>query len=208
MPKNATDADKKKFLGAVADVAFALVITASFISCTGAQTGHVSSIPEYTSKPRISIPELEKQIHMLINTERKQHGLSPVSWDDRLAAIARRHSRDMAKRDYFSHYSPEGHDFSFRYRQAGYQCGIFVGTTIYAGAENLMQNNLYDSVMTVNGKAYYNWNSQRKISETTVKGWMKSPGHRKNILTPYWRNEGIGVNIAPDGKVYVTENFC
>jgi len=37
---------------------------------------------------------------------------------------------------------------------------------------------------------------------------MKSPGHRKNILTPYWKKEGIGVHIGPDDKVYVTQNFC
>jgi len=37
---------------------------------------------------------------------------------------------------------------------------------------------------------------------------MNSPGHKKNILTPYWRSEGIGGFIAPDGKVLVTQNFC
>jgi uncharacterized protein YkwD len=37
---------------------------------------------------------------------------------------------------------------------------------------------------------------------------MKSPGHRKNILTPHWGKEGIGITISPDGKEYVTQNFC
>ena len=104
--------------------------------------------------------------------------------------------------------SPEGHEFSYRYRREGYRCAISIGTTIHLGAENILQNNLYDSVITVNGKAFYDWNSQAKIAETTVQGWMKSPGHRQNILKPYWNNEGIGVFIAPDDKVYITQNFC
>ena len=60
----------------------------------------------------------------------------------------------------------------------------------------------------VNSVPQYDWNSSRKIAETTVKGWMNSPGHRKNILTPHWRSEGIGIAISPDDKVYITENFC
>ena len=60
----------------------------------------------------------------------------------------------------------------------------------------------------LNGKKIYDWNSQEKIAQTTVQGWMKSPGHRKNILTPYFKSEGIGIVVSPDDKVYITQNFC
>jgi hypothetical protein len=43
----------------------------------------------------------------------------------------------MTRRDFFSHDSPEGHDFSHRYRQAGYTCQIRIGRTIYGSAENI-----------------------------------------------------------------------
>lgn len=114
----------------------------------------------------------------------------------------------MAQRDYFSHDSPEGHDFAYRYRRAGYSCEIRKGNTIYLGAENIFQNNRYSSVTTINGKAYYDWNSEAEIAETTVRGWMDSPGHRKNILTPHWEREGIGVHLSPANKIYITQNFC
>ncbi|MBS1128555.1 MAG: serine protease, partial [Nitrospirae bacterium] len=39
-------------------------------------------------------------------------------------------------------------------------------------------------------------------------GWMNSQGHRKNILTPHWLNQGIGVFISTDDTVYITQNFC
>lgn len=159
-------------------------------------------------QPKIDTAALEKQIHALINKERRKQGLSLLGWDDALSGIAQKHSRDMAARNYFDHYSPEGRDFSYRYERRGYQCAVRTGRTVHMGAENIALNHLYDSVTTINGKAYYDWNSQDKIAETTVRGWMASPGHRKNILTPYFNHEGIGVFIAPDDKVYITQNFC
>jgi uncharacterized protein YkwD len=114
----------------------------------------------------------------------------------------------MAKRNYFSHFSPEGHDFSYRYKQDGYSCALRVDDRIYRGAENIFQNNLYDRIIYVNDVPNYEWNTTAHIAETTVQGWMNSPGHRKNILTPDWKSEGIGVAVSPDDKVYITQNFC
>ncbi len=201
---------KKLFilLSVVVRTGLIAALMTNLFSCAGPQPHAARQLSERKSKPHIVIPDLEKQIHALINEERKKEGLSPLARDNALSRIARKHSRDMAKRKYFDHVSPEGRDFSYRYSQEGYKCSVPVGTTIYMGAENIGLNNLYDSVTTVNGEAFYNWNSQAKIAETTVRGWMNSPGHRKNILTPYWRNEGIGVVIGPDNKVYITQNFC
>ncbi len=168
-----------------------------------------SPMPGPGKAPSINGLELEIKIHDLINKERRKQGLSLLAWDDALSNIARKHSRDMAKRNYFSHDTPEGHDFSYRYSEAGYSCSIRgQGHISYGGAENIFQNNLYDRVTIVNGIPYYDWNSEDTIAESTVRGWMNSRGHRKNILAPYWRTEGIGVAILPDGKVYITQNFC
>ena len=197
-----------KFNGYRPLVLFSFVLFVVFAACIGPKPSTDHDKPVHRIRPRIEIPALEKQIHRLINRERKRQGLAPLAWDDRLAAIARGHSRDMATKDYFSHYSKEGHDFSFRYNQAGYTCSVRSEDKLYLGAENILQNNLYDSVTTVDGKRFYDWNSQEKIAETTVQGWMNSRGHRQNIMTPHWRREGIGVIIAPDDKVYITQNFC
>lgn len=171
------------------------------------ETGNYS--PSVTSsKPEINIQELEKQIHDLINEEREKRGLSALAWNDKLSVIARKHSQDMANRNYFAHSDPEGHDFSYRYQQEGFNCDVRVGNYIYMGAENIFQNNLYSSVTYYGGIPSYDWNSQDEIAESTVQGWMNSPGHRQNILTAYWKSEGIGVAISDDDKVYITEDFC
>jgi uncharacterized protein YkwD len=184
------------------------MVLAAIISCTGPHPARSSRLPERKSKPSLSIASLEKAIHVLINKERQANGLSPLVWDEVLSEIARNHSSDMSKRKYFDHSSPEGHDYVYRYEQEGYQCAVVEGRTIHMGAENIALNHLYDSVITINGEVYYNWNSQEDLAKTTVQGWMRSPGHRKNILTPYFRKEGIGVVISPDDKVYITQNFC
>ncbi len=158
-------------------------------------------------RPRIDTPELERRIHALINIERRRAGLRPFALNRKLAAIARQHSRDMAERDYFSHMTPGGRSPLDRYRESGFACRVREGDRIYLGAENIFQNNLYSSVEYINGRAYYNWNSTGEIARSTVEGWMESPGHRRNILTPAFRSEGIGVAIR-DGKVYITEDFC
>lgn len=184
------------------------VVFAFFAACSGPQPVLAEQRLVHKKQPRIAPAELEQQIHQLVNTERKRRGLSPLAWDSALATVARGHSRDMARNNYFSHYSKDGRDFAYRYKQAGYKCGVRVERAIHLGAENILQNNLYDSVTTVNGEEFYNWNSQTKIAETSVQGWMNSKGHKKNILTPHWKKEGIGVVISPDGKVYITQNFC
>ena len=178
------------------------------VSCAGTQPDRAVTTRPQKTKPALGIAQLEKEIHILINKERKKHHLSALAWNDALSAIARKHSSDMAKRNYFSHFSPEGHDFSYRYEQEGYSCALPADGRIYLGAENIFQNNLYDRIVYVNDAAYYEWNTMAKIADTTVQGWMNSPGHRKNILTPHWKSEGIGVVISPDDKVYITQNFC
>jgi len=197
---------KKKFqriLGYAGVAALTLLV-----SCAATQPGRAVATRPQKTKPALRIAQLEKEIHLLINKERTKHHLSALAWNNALSTIARKHSSDMAKRSYFSHFSPEGHDFSYRYKQNGYSCALPADGRIYLGAENIFQNNLYDRIVYVNDAAYYEWNSMVKIAETTVQGWMNSPGHRKNILTPYWQSEGIGVVISPDNKVYITQNFC
>jgi uncharacterized protein YkwD len=160
-------------------------------------------------KPQINITQMEIEIHDLINQERIKNGLSSMSWNQELASIAREHSKDMATRHYFSHDDLEGRDFNYRYNNADFRCSVPTGKGYFAlGAENIFQNNLYDSITYINGVPVYNWNTQQEIAESTVRGWMSSEGHKENILTPYWKSEGIGIAISDDDKVYITEDFC
>lgn len=155
--------------------------------------------------------QLEREVHRLTNQKRIQQGLNALELDEKLSNIARYHSKDMAIRNYFDHVSPDGEDVDTRYSKFNYDCRISVGNYIYSGAENLFLNNIiysysYDSLT---GKILeYTFNTFEEISSSTVDGWMNSKGHRKNILTSFWRKEGIGIYVDEDGEIYITQNFC
>lgn len=153
--------------------------------------------------------ELALMIHARINDVRAQHGLATLAWDDLLAGIALEHSRDMAARDYFDHVSPEGKDFADRYREHGYNRTTRVGDVVYQGGENLFLGNVVESYTYDRNTGEilsYSYFTLENLADTTVDGWMESPGHRENILTPFSR-EGIGVWVDDDGEVYITQNF-
>ena len=137
--------------------------------------------------------DIASRVHELINNERTTRGLSPLSWNPVIAKASVNHSNDMANRNYFDHDSPEGHDFTWRYSQVGFTCAIQQGNWIYGGGENIMYMEGYFGVETV--------------AKESVNGWMNSQGHRENILTPYFKTEGIGV-AKSGNEIYVTQNFC
>jgi len=184
-----------------------LIAAACLASHAGARP---EAAPRLAQKPqpRISSERLEKSIHALVNRERAAKGLRPLAWDAKLAAIARGHSGDMAKRQYFVHASPEGENFDARYAKARYKCFVPVGDVVHGGAENIARDDLWAKITMLGDRKYYDWHSEDELARRTVAGWMKSPGHRANILTPYWGREGLGVTVTRDLKVYLTEDFC
>jgi uncharacterized protein YkwD len=152
-------------------------------------------------QPQIGVSDLEHKIYELINSERQARNLKKLVFDERLSNIARAHSQDMVKRDFFNHINPDGRGPRDRLRLAGYKCPKGVG-------ENIFQNNLYSRVTTSGNRKSYDWNSLDQIADTTVKGWMHSSGHRQNILQRSYVMTGVGVAIAGDGQVYITQLFC
>ena|SRR3989344_2075324 len=148
-------------------------------------------IPEST----LDTQRVAYKIHVLVNEQRMFNGLNALGVHPKLEQAATNHSQDMATRNYFDHNSPIDGDFSNRYRNVGLQCEIPISATMYAGgAENIFFL-----------EGYYD---EDVIAQTVVDGWMSSIGHRKNILTPYFLNEGIGVSVSDSGKIYITQNFC
>ena len=164
-------------------------------------------------QPRWNLPAIERRIHQLVNQERTQRGLQPLKYDEDLAAIARGHSRDMARSGFFSHENPRGDGPTERARAAGYavrrdmgggQFRVGIGENIFQGH----QVGGYSAYVERGVRHVENhWLSGEQLAVSCVEGWMKSPGHRDNILTADYMLEGIGIAVAEDQKVYVTQNF-
>lgn len=117
---------------------------------------------------------------VLINEEREENGLSPLIWNSKLAGLAEQHCIDMMKRNYFSHYTPEGFTPFDRMRQ--------YGINYSAAAENLAAG--------------------QPTPESVVKAWMESDGHRDNILNPELKEAGIAFVRGGEYGIYWAQEFA
>ena len=186
-------------------------ILSMLIFCLG--LAHYPVAANAGAPPKITAAELERQIHQQINRVRQNHGLSQLHRDELLAAIARQHSRDMASYHFFSHMNLKGEGPVERAQKLGWNKKKQRDANSWAvgPGENIFMNNLYDKVVTIkeNGvavKKEYAWKTQEEIAQSTVQGWMDSPPHRKNILSPDYDQQGIGVSISGH-EIYVTEDM-
>lgn len=126
----------------------------------------------------------ESRILDLVNQERKKAGLAELKLSGRLAVAARGHSYDMALRHYFSHQSADGVSPEQRIRGSG-----------IAYAE--MGENIYME----------DYPGRDGMPERAIAGWLGSPNHRKNMLSPRFTATGVGTARAADGSTYVTQDF-
>ena len=136
-----------------------------------------------------NVAQLERTTLCLVNLERTQRRLRPLKANGKLARAADGHSRDMVRRGFFSHDGPGGSTMGSRIKRAGY----LSGARSYTFAENIAWGTgSYGTPLEI------------------VRSWMKSPGHRANILARALTEIGVGVAIgAPgqDGGATYTTNF-
>lgn len=160
---------------------------------------------------KASAPEAEivNKIHDLVNSARAENGLKPLAWNERLAELARMHSEDMARNDYFDYADKRGKNPSERAAEMNIACGKDFGGEIKVGlAENIYFADSYAEEKSTGGKQTYRALSAEEIAASVVKGLMQPGGHRENILDPDYSSEGIGAALDKFGRVLVTQDFC
>lgn len=129
--------------------------------------------PPLPDPPALPAAPVERVV-ALVNQARVENGCDAVSIDPRLNDAARAHAEDMSGRDYFSHTSPEGVTFDKRITGSGYPT---------PGAENIARG--------------------QQSPEAVMDAWMKSKGHKANILNCQLTTIGIGLD--PDGFYWVQD---
>lgn len=124
---------------------------------------------------------LERLVLAELNAVRRAHGLRPLRRSLPLNAAADAHSRTMGRYGIFQHDSRDGSAFWHRVKR-------FYGARGYGNwsvGENLL------------------WSTAGLEARRAVQLWMKSPGHRRNILTARWREIGLSaVTVAAAPGVY------
>lgn len=106
---------------------------------------------------------MEKALLSLLTSHPSQ-GRPVVTWHPILARVARDHCRDMAKRGYESHISPEGEGPNYRLWQAGYRLPDYYG-------RELDSNNVESLQWGGEGELLPDWTA-----------WLASPRHVSHLL--------------------------
>jgi uncharacterized protein YkwD len=114
--------------------------------------------------------QLQVALVAQINTFRALHGLTRLRVSPALGAAAGGHSLQMARLGYFSHNSAGGLSFSQRIAQT-YPMGSFHSWSV---GENLI------------------WGGPDIGAGRALRLWLSSPPHRANLLSPRWREIGLG----------------
>ena len=138
---------------------------AAAATCEGADADPVTAPPAQVAATTLC----------LLNAERAERGLAPLTRQSRLDLAAVRHASDMVARRYFAHRSPEGKHSTDRIRATGY----LSSASSWVVGENL---------------AWGTW--ERATPESIVAAWMDSPGHRANVLHRRYREIGIGIVLG------------
>ncbi len=157
------------------------ILAAALITATGTVKAH----PAYGNQdPAIGLLQSsEAVIYARVNEERAKHGLMKLEWASDVAEVAHRHSEDMAVKEYFAHVNQEGELLETRLKNAG--------VVVAVSAENLFKSNRFE-----------------EIADESVRRWMNSPEHRKNLLNPDVTDTGIGLYRALEGNdYYITQVF-
>lgn len=120
----------------------------------------------------------EKNLLAAVNQARRDQGLSPLRWDESLAAAARRHAAVMADRGSAQHAFDGEPSLQVRVKQAGVHFTWL--------SENVAHG---------------------PTSQFVHAQFMHSPSHRANILASDMNSIGVGV-VEQAGQLFAVEDFA
>ena len=121
--------------------------------------------------------EYEAQVLELVNIERKNIGLKPLSLDEKLVQVA--HTRAKEITESFSHTRPDG--------RSCFSAAKDAGVSYFSAAENIA----------------YGYSTPKAV----MNAWMNSSNHKKNILSESLTKIGIGCYKNSDGMLYWSQFF-
>jgi uncharacterized protein YkwD len=156
---------------------FAAACAAVFAIAMPAPAAPAASCPGADAMPIAASPATAKSATLcLLNNERAANGLPPLASQPQLETAATGYSQAMVQQHFFAHTSPSGDTLQDRLR------AYISGVTTWDIGENLAW-----------GEGSY------ATPASVVGGWMRSEGHRANILNGTFREIGIGIVAGTPG---------
>jgi uncharacterized protein YkwD len=140
---------------------------------------------------QMTMHEMRGAVLCLVNRVRLHYELTPLEYNRDLRVSATHHSHDMVRHGYFAHSGSRGSTTVQRVVESGYLHrteGFYVGENIGGGI-----GSRFGSPLAI------------------LRAWMHSPPHRENLLSPRFRDAGVGVwrgfpeHGGPDGATYTLD---
>ena len=158
----------------------AVLVTAGVVAVSSNAATSSGSKTSARSARLVGVPQLESQVLAGINDLRRKAGLVPLKASAPLGAAAYEQSASMAAHGFFAHTSYGGSPFwkrvAARYASGGGSWSV---------GENLV------------------FGSPQLNAQTALQLWLQSPEHRSNMLSPAWREIGLGaVHMSSAPGVY------
>ncbi|HVF79433.1 MAG TPA: CAP domain-containing protein [Solirubrobacteraceae bacterium] len=157
-------------------IAGAIALFVCCLTASGAAAAADGGCAQATVTPApTTLKQASRAVLCLVNSERASHGLAPLRGSPRLRRSARRHSRDMVVRHYFSHVSLDGADLRGRVMRVGYlrrRPDAKIGETLAWGAEG--------------------YGTPAEL----VRAFMQSAEHRPTLLDPGYHDVGVGLVLG------------
>lgn len=120
---------------------------------------------------------IAREIFVRVNDERAKRGMAPLQWNHELTRLGRTWSEHLAE----------------------------IGRLEHRDINELIGSEGLEEFQAL-GENLFRATGPVPAGEIHV-GWMRSDGHRRNVLQPGFNMIGIGVVCAPDGEVYATQEF-
>ena len=120
-------------------------------------------VPEEGEDWREGLDPAVEEVLQLVNERRVQEGLEALELDPALCAAAQVRAEECVGT--FSHTRPDGSSYKTALADQGVE-NTYVGENVATGYQN---------------------------AQRVMEGWMKSEGHKANILNPSYRRIGIGL---------------
>jgi uncharacterized protein YkwD len=157
------------------------------LAAAGAALAWIYLVPLIVHAPDLTagMSAQEAEILRLINVERRRVGAPALKSSQRLVLASRGHSYDMALRNYLGHDGPAGDTPAERIRGVGVDSAV-LGENLYVDRDA----------------------DRAKLADHALAGWLRSPEHRANLLSPDFGTTGVGIARAADGTAYITQDFA
>lgn len=146
---------------------------------------------------------LEHLIKVKIDSVRSFYKCPELVNDSILYLAATHHSAYMTNKNELTHVENNTTEFKTPQDRANY-----FGAVNYGVGENVLMTPINTQIKNKKDRLF-NVNNINELATSIVEGWVNSPGHFKNIITPSYNITGVSVNLDfQNQRLYACQKFA